>query len=56
MIWVLHFSNASVAWALEAARIWTIVVGCAAAGWIIGFVIGYRRGVRDAIGPAEHRL
>jgi hypothetical protein len=36
MIWVLHFSNASVAWALEAARIWTIV----AYAWHLSLLCG----------------
>ena len=36
-------------WALEVARIWLIVFGCAAAAWAVGFGIGYRRGVNDAI-------
>jgi hypothetical protein len=48
MTW-LHVADASTAWALEAARICIIIVGCAAAGWAIGFGMGYRRGVRDAI-------
>lgn len=48
MIW-LRVADASTAWALEAARIWFIIFGCAAAAWAIGFGMGYRRGVRDAI-------
>jgi hypothetical protein len=49
MIWLLRFSDASVAWALEVARIWLGVFGCVAAGWVVGFGMGYRRGVNDAI-------
>ena len=42
-------ADASLVWALEVARIWLIVFGCAAAGWAAGFGMGYRRGVNDAI-------
>jgi len=42
-------ADASMVWALEVARIWLIVFGCAAAAWAVGFGIGYRRGVNDAI-------
>jgi len=36
------------AWALEAARIFFVVCGCAVCGWAAGFGMGYRRGVNDA--------
>ena len=49
MIWLLRYSDASVAWALETARIWLMVFGSAVAAWLIGYGIGYRRGVNDAI-------
>ena len=59
MIW-LRLSDASVVWALEAARIWLVIFGCAASGWEIGFGMGYRRAVRDAdtddIIRADHRV
>jgi hypothetical protein len=46
--------------ALEAARIWLGIFGCAAAGWAVGFGMGYRRGVNDAmkdnILKADHRI
>jgi hypothetical protein len=42
-------ADPSMVWALEVARIWLIVFGCAAAAWAVGFGIGYRRGVNDAI-------
>jgi hypothetical protein len=48
MTW-LRLSDASMVWALEAARIWLVVFGCAAGGWAIGFAMGYRRGVNDAL-------
>jgi len=59
MTW-LRLSDASVAWALEAAWIWLIVFGCALGGWALGFGMGYRRGVNDAIigsiRKPDHRL
>jgi len=47
MTW-LHVADASTAWALEAARICIIILGCAAAGWAIGFGMGYRRGTTSS--------
>ena len=35
--------------AIEAARVCLLVFGCAAAGWAVGFGMGYRRGVNDAL-------
>jgi len=49
MIWLLRYSDASVAWALETARIWLIVFGCTVAAWLVGYGSGYRRGVNDSI-------
>jgi hypothetical protein len=60
MIWMLRFSDASVAWLLEAARICLVIFSCAAGGWALGFGMGYCRGVRDAatddIVRADHRV
>jgi len=36
-------------WALEAARICFVIFGCAAAGWALGFGMGYRRGADEVI-------
>jgi hypothetical protein len=47
MTW-FRSADASMVWALEIARIWLAVLGCAAAGWAMGFGMGYRRGVNDA--------
>lgn len=59
MTW-LRLTDTSVVWALEAVRIWLVVFGCAAGGWAIGFAMGYRRGVNDAliggIRKPDHRL
>jgi hypothetical protein len=48
MSW-LRSADASVVWAMEVARICLLIFGCAAGGWAVGFGMGYRRGVRDAI-------
>lgn len=48
MIWILRFSDGSMAWALEVARISLLIFGSAAGGWALGFGMGYCRGVRDA--------
>ena len=59
MTW-FHSANASMVWAFEVARICLAVFGCMAAGWVVGFGMGYRRGVNDTIAydiaSAEHRL
>ena len=36
-------------WAIEVARFCLVIFGCAGAGWAVGFGMGYRRGVTDAI-------
>jgi hypothetical protein len=60
MIWILRFSDGSLAWALEVARVSLLIFGCAAGGWALGFGMGYCRGVRDAamedIVRADHRV
>ena len=48
MTW-FRSADGSMVWALEVARICLAVLGCAAAGWAVGFGMGYRRGVNDAI-------
>ena len=59
MTW-LRSADASMVWALEVARIWLAIFGCAAAGGAVGFGMGYRRGVNDAITRdiinADHRV
>jgi len=45
----LRLADASMAWAIEAARLCFLIFGCAAAGWAVGFGMGYRRGVNDAV-------
>ena len=57
---LLHLSSAPLAWALEAARIFFVICGCAVCGWALGFGMGYRRGIDDAAThdgyQAEHRV
>jgi hypothetical protein len=59
MTW-FRSADASIVWALELARIYLALLGCAAAGWAVGFGMGYRRGVNDAmtgdIVGADHRV
>jgi hypothetical protein len=59
MTW-FRSADASMVWAFEVARICLAVFGCMAAGRVVGFGMGYRRGVNDAIAcdiaSAEHRL
>ena len=59
MTW-LRSADAALVLALEIARICLVVLGCAAAGWAVGFGMGYRRGVNDSIAAdilkAEHRI
>jgi len=58
MTW-FRSADASIAWAIEVARFCLVIFGCAAAGWAVGFGMGYRRGVTDAIAHdishADHR-
>jgi hypothetical protein len=58
MTW-FRSADDSMVWALEVARICLAVFGCVAAGWAVGFGMGYRRGVNDAIvhdiACADHR-
>ena len=57
---VLRLPSAPLAWALEAARIFFVVCGCAVSRWALGFGMGYRRGVDDATThdgiKADHRV
>ena len=48
MTW-FRSADASMVWALEVARICLTIFGGVAAGWAVGFGMGYRRGVNDAI-------
>jgi hypothetical protein len=48
MTW-FRSADASMVWAFEVARICLTVFTCMAAGWVVGFGMGYRRGVNDTI-------
>jgi hypothetical protein len=59
MTW-FRSADASMVWALELARICLAIFGLAAAGWAVGFGMGYRRGVNHAmtgdIMDTDHRF
>jgi hypothetical protein len=59
MTW-LRSADASMVWAFDVARICLAVFACMAAGWVVGFGMGYRRGVNDTIAHdiacAEYRV
>ena len=59
MTW-LRSADSSMVWTLEVARICLAVFSCVAVGWVVGFGMGYRRGVNDNIAHeiacAEHRI
>ena len=48
MTW-FRSADASMVWALKLARICLAIFGLAAAGWAVGFGMGYRRGVNHAM-------
>ena len=48
MTW-LRTADPTLFLAFEATRICLLIFGCAAAGWALGFGMGYRRGANDAI-------
>ena len=37
-------------WTIPSGLTWLFIAGCAVAAWLVGYGMGYRRGVRDAIG------
>jgi len=53
-------ADASMVWAIEAARVYLLIFASAVAAWAVGFGMGYRRGLNDAIAHdiacADHRL
>ena len=59
IIW-LRSADAALVSAIEMARIYLVLLCCLAAGWVVGFGMGYRRGVNDGmtgdIFKAEHRV
>ena len=36
-------------WIIKPGLIWLFILGCAVAAWVLGYGIGYRRGIRDAM-------
>jgi hypothetical protein len=59
MTW-LRSADAALVSAIEVARICLVLLGCVAAGWAVGFGMGYRRGVKAGMSgdivKAEHRI
>ena len=56
---LLNLSSAPLEWALEAARSFFVLCGCAVCGWALGFRMGYRSGADDVathngIGADQH--
>jgi len=48
------------AWTIPSGLTWLFIAGCAVAAWVVGYGMGYRRGVTDAsrenIPKADHRF
>ena len=59
MIW-LRSVDAALVSVIETLRICLVRLGCVAVGWVVGFGMGYRRGVNDGmtgdIFKAQHRV
>jgi len=36
-------------WTIPSGLTWLLIAGCALAAWVVGYGMGYRRGVKDAI-------
>jgi hypothetical protein len=57
---LLRLADATTVWAIEIARVALVIFGCAAAGWAVGFAMGFRRGATEAITGralnADHRV
>ena len=47
-------------WTIPSGLTWLLIAGCAIAAWVVGYGMGYRRGVKDAITgggiKAKHRI
>ena len=47
-------------WTIPSGLTWLFIAGCTLAAWVIGYGMGYRRGVNDAIigsiREPDHRL
>jgi hypothetical protein len=48
------------AWTILSGLTWLFIAGCAVAAWVVGYGMGYRRGVNDAVNgsipKADRRL
>jgi hypothetical protein len=47
-------------WTLPNGLTWLFIAGCAVAAWLVGYGMGYRRGMNDTINGSlrkpDHRL
>jgi hypothetical protein len=47
-------------WTIPSGLTWVFILGCAVAAWVVGYGMGYRRGVRDAVmgclPKGDHRI
>jgi hypothetical protein len=55
-----HGATVHWAWTIPSGLTWLFIAGCAVAAWVVGYGMGYRRGVTDASGEnipkANHRF
>jgi hypothetical protein len=55
-----HDATLHIAWMISTGLTWLFIAGCAAAVWVAGYGMGYRRGVKDALYSSspktDHRL
>jgi len=55
-----HGATVHWAWTIPSGLTWLFIAGCAVAAWVVGYGMGYRRGVTDAsrenIPKADHRF
>jgi hypothetical protein len=55
-----HTRGAHMAWIMPSGLTWLFIAACAVTAWVIGYGLGYRRGVSDAInggvGKPDHRV
>jgi hypothetical protein len=44
-----HGATVHMAWTIPTGLTWLFISGCAVVAWVVGYGVGYRGGVRDAI-------
>ena len=48
-------SAVHITWTMPSGLTWLFIAACAVAAWVIGYGLGYRRGVNDAINESTGR-